>query len=149
MAYTRHGHHIPGTSDANPPEERARCGGLFWCPDCAIDSRTHGEKASALLEHKFADDINPMTVPLVYRDNEREEHIGTAIVEVVNGIMKIVGISMVEDAMGLLDLGGSLHTIHKADGSFEGVSKFSISNNRPNLNVAGVRVVNDCPAPKK
>lgn len=34
MAYTRHGHHIPGTSEENPPGARARCGAFIGCDSC-------------------------------------------------------------------------------------------------------------------
>lgn len=34
MAYTAHGHHIPGTDEKGKPEEVARCGGLRLCGQC-------------------------------------------------------------------------------------------------------------------
>lgn len=34
MAFTTHGHHIPGTTMGTPPNQRARCGGVERCPKC-------------------------------------------------------------------------------------------------------------------
>ena len=38
MAYTSHGWHIPGTSDFAPPPNRARCGGIKFCPECGSEA---------------------------------------------------------------------------------------------------------------
>lgn len=38
MAYTSHGWHIPGTSDFCPPPNRARCGGIKFCPECESEA---------------------------------------------------------------------------------------------------------------
>lgn len=38
MAYTKHGWHIPGTSDFFPPPNRARCGGIKICPECKSEA---------------------------------------------------------------------------------------------------------------
>lgn len=35
--YTRHGHHIPGTTKDDPPDMVARCGGPGVCVDCSTD----------------------------------------------------------------------------------------------------------------
>lgn len=45
MAYTRHGHHIRGSiNDEPPPLKRHRCGGPGLCVDCAQDeARFFGE----------------------------------------------------------------------------------------------------------
>jgi hypothetical protein len=38
MAWTRHGHQIPGTPIENDrPKEVARCGGVIHCPECATE----------------------------------------------------------------------------------------------------------------
>lgn len=37
MAFTRHGHHIPGTIRDKYEPPRARCGGPSVCSDCALD----------------------------------------------------------------------------------------------------------------
>jgi hypothetical protein len=34
VAYTSHGHHIPGTDKLNPPNMVARCGGIGRCKTC-------------------------------------------------------------------------------------------------------------------
>ena len=34
MAFTKHGHHIPGTDMDNKPLDRARCGGVGLCHAC-------------------------------------------------------------------------------------------------------------------
>lgn len=36
MAYTPHGHHIPGTNIEHEPDVVARCGGVTRCNECAI-----------------------------------------------------------------------------------------------------------------
>jgi hypothetical protein len=44
MAYTGHGHHIPGTvasSIANAPKNPARCGGVEHCPRCIKEAEEH------------------------------------------------------------------------------------------------------------
>lgn len=41
MAYTKHGHHIPGTSKNNPPSTRARCGGPGMCAECSRQASIH------------------------------------------------------------------------------------------------------------
>lgn len=38
VAYTRHGHHIPGTSKANEPITKSRCGGPEFCPACSTEA---------------------------------------------------------------------------------------------------------------
>lgn len=38
MAYTSHGHHIPGTDTENPPSNRARCGGPQLCSACGREA---------------------------------------------------------------------------------------------------------------
>ena len=40
MAYTRHGHQIPGTPvEGEKPEKKARCGGYPHCTDCRNDTK--------------------------------------------------------------------------------------------------------------
>lgn len=56
------------------------------------------------------DTTEPMTVPLMFRVNGANEHIGHAVVEVRNGIAEVIGISMDEVGMRLLDLGGVFTT---------------------------------------
>lgn len=46
MAYTLHGHHIPGTSYENPPADRARCNGPGLCPVCSADVSNSRKKIS-------------------------------------------------------------------------------------------------------
>ena len=41
MAYTKHGHHIPGTQQDALPPIRARCGGLTLCNQCQSDVHAH------------------------------------------------------------------------------------------------------------
>lgn len=48
MAWTRHGHQIPGTTVVEPkPTNRARCGATGRCPECRAD-------ASAVLGNAFS-----------------------------------------------------------------------------------------------
>lgn len=37
MAYTSHGHHMPGTPKGNPPSGRKRCGGPEFCAECSVE----------------------------------------------------------------------------------------------------------------
>ena len=38
MAYTKHGHHMPGTSLDGRPRQVARCGGIALCRECNTDA---------------------------------------------------------------------------------------------------------------
>ena len=39
MAYTSHGHHIPGTAKGKErPPMVARCGGVTWCKVCMAEA---------------------------------------------------------------------------------------------------------------
>ena len=38
MAFTRHGHHIPGTVLDEKPTRVARCGGVLLCTLCRTDA---------------------------------------------------------------------------------------------------------------
>lgn len=45
MAYTRHGHHIPGSPHHIVPRLAARCGGPKICFQCAMDVASYAEDA--------------------------------------------------------------------------------------------------------
>lgn len=38
MAYTTHGHHMPGTPKGNPPSGKVRCGGPEFCASCSKET---------------------------------------------------------------------------------------------------------------
>lgn len=38
MAYTVHGHHIPGTPSEDAPNQRVECGGCGNCSVCDLDA---------------------------------------------------------------------------------------------------------------
>lgn len=45
MTYTKHGHHIPGTTlDGERPMAVKRCGGMRLCPECKMDAEIHAER---------------------------------------------------------------------------------------------------------
>ena len=44
MAFTSHGHHIPGTTMDNKPEDRHRCGGPELCFQCHREVMIHHSK---------------------------------------------------------------------------------------------------------
>lgn len=44
MAWTSHGHHIPGTDMHHPPPDRARCGGVRVCKVCSAEVGLFGPK---------------------------------------------------------------------------------------------------------
>lgn len=49
MAFTRHGHQIPGTTAEPRPDDYqiARCGGVHLCPGCMVDmARAEAEASS-------------------------------------------------------------------------------------------------------
>lgn len=75
------------------------------------------------------ENTNPMTVPLMFREKGREEHIGHATVQLVGGVMSIVGLCMVEDALGMLDLGATLLSLTSTTDPSK--AELTIRNNRP------------------
>lgn len=56
MAFTRHGHHIPGSpSDEDKPEQETPCGGIVMCRICASDVDAFVADASS----RMADNVGP------------------------------------------------------------------------------------------
>lgn len=47
MAWTLHGHHIPGTDNSNRPDRITRCGGSALCIPCLNEVFAHLDKIRA------------------------------------------------------------------------------------------------------
>lgn len=72
MAYTRHGHHIPGTtalSVVERPQNVARCGGTTVCHQCMSDATRYLNAESNRLEQQMASEQSPGVVPQNTSDN--------------------------------------------------------------------------------
>lgn len=50
MAYTTHGHHIPGTTKEGRPDKVARCGGPGLCKTCSMEATIETNKEDYKLE---------------------------------------------------------------------------------------------------
>src|SRR5688572_13914641 len=55
MAYTKHGHHIPGTTTDGAPATGTGCGGVTICPECALESNRvlFAERLIEQMEEQF------------------------------------------------------------------------------------------------
>jgi hypothetical protein len=62
MAYTSHGHHIPGTTVEGTSPSVARCGGPKLCATCARDAQVYDMRVASAWSHdprKPAQQANP------------------------------------------------------------------------------------------
>lgn len=110
MAYTGHGHHIPGSVDSGtPPKQVARCGGPKLCTQCAKDASKalhpagkqhplfHGydhPQVHAFMKHFDDDNLPPYLARMVspicdaarFVDWEMDD--GTDKIEILNYLLK-------------------------------------------------------------
>jgi hypothetical protein len=59
MAYTIHGHYIPGSDPSDIPPQAARCGGVEKCTQCRVEARRAKVIAEMTAERMRQDTLPP------------------------------------------------------------------------------------------
>lgn len=59
MAYTIHGHYIPGSDPSDIPPQAARCGGVEKCTQCRVEARRAKVIAEMVAERRRQDTLPP------------------------------------------------------------------------------------------
>lgn len=80
MAFTSHGHHIPGTTMDNKPKDRHRCGGPQLCSQCRREVMIHISKErfdKETVEHDIKasnNEASALQIRLEYFINDLKSH---------------------------------------------------------------------------